>query len=100
MDAVEKAAKADAPQSQIYIQPVQQGTADAVLAAREALDAHGGDVIVLYADTPLIREQTIARLRERLNADDHDAILEWLTTGKRARDQWITQRYRKKVLPP
>lgn len=75
MDAVEKAAKADAPRSQIYIQPVQQGTADAVLAAREALDAHGGDVIVLYADTPLIREQTIARLRERLDMGAAVAVL-------------------------
>jgi len=49
------------------VQPRQQGTADAVLAAREALAgfADGTDdstVLVLYADTPLIRTETLARM--------------------------------------
>ena len=32
----------------------RKGTADAVLTAREALAQHKGDVVVLYADTPLL----------------------------------------------
>jgi bifunctional UDP-N-acetylglucosamine pyrophosphorylase / glucosamine-1-phosphate N-acetyltransferase len=62
MPAVEAEAKKLAPASRTFIQHQQQGTADAVLAAREAIKAHKGDVIVLYADTPLIRAETITRL--------------------------------------
>ncbi len=38
------------------------GTAHAVLAARAALEGFVGDMAVLYADTPLIRHDTIERL--------------------------------------
>ena len=44
-----------------------RGTADAVLAAREALAGHTGDVLVLYADTPLLPSETLARLLGRLD---------------------------------
>lgn len=40
----------------------QLGTADAVMAAREALAAQQGGVIVLYADSPLIRTETLETL--------------------------------------
>jgi prephenate dehydrogenase len=40
------------------------------------------------------------RLRERLDHDDADALRTWLAAGKQARDEWIANRYRKKVLPP
>lgn len=42
----------------------------------------------------------LTRLRERLNDDDAEALQKWLATGKQARDEWIANRYRKKVLPP
>ena len=59
----------------VYVQHQQQGTADAVLAAREAIAAHTGDVIVLYADTPLIQPATIARLRAVLDQGAGVAVL-------------------------
>ncbi len=70
-----------APQASVYIQHQQQGTADAVLAARDALAAHTGDVIVLYADTPLIQPATVARLRAALDEGAGVAVL-----GFEARD--------------
>ena len=42
----------------------------------------------------------LTRLRGRLDRDDADAILKWLTASKRSRDRWITRCYKKKVLPP
>jgi bifunctional UDP-N-acetylglucosamine pyrophosphorylase/glucosamine-1-phosphate N-acetyltransferase len=59
----------------VFIQSPQLGTAHAVLAARTALEANKGDVIVLYADTPLIETGTIARLRGLLDRGAHIGVL-------------------------
>jgi bifunctional UDP-N-acetylglucosamine pyrophosphorylase/glucosamine-1-phosphate N-acetyltransferase len=75
MDAVAAEAQRVAPSAEIFVQRAQRGTADAVLAARPALDRRNGDVIVLYADTPLIRAETIARLQEALNSGANIAVL-------------------------
>ncbi len=64
-----------APGAQVYVQDRQQGTADAVLAARAALKSHRGDVLVLYADTPLIEAATIAKLRGLLDAGAGVSVL-------------------------
>ena len=45
------------------IQHLQNGTADAVKTAREALTGFSGDVLILYGDCPLIRAGTLARMR-------------------------------------
>ncbi len=42
----------------------QRGTGHAVLAAREALRDFAGEVLVLYGDTPLLRAESLRRLRE------------------------------------
>jgi bifunctional UDP-N-acetylglucosamine pyrophosphorylase/glucosamine-1-phosphate N-acetyltransferase len=69
MDAVGAAAKAQRADAEIFIQNDQRGTADAVLAARDAIDANGaGDVLVLFCDTPLLRPETLVRLRSALDA--------------------------------
>ncbi len=47
---------------EIAVQEPQLGTAHAVLAARDALDGFVGDVVVLYADTPLITKQTLGHV--------------------------------------
>ncbi len=57
----------------VVIQERQLGTADAVMAARDVLaDAGGGSegatVLVLYADTPLIRPATLTRMLEARRA--------------------------------
>jgi bifunctional UDP-N-acetylglucosamine pyrophosphorylase / glucosamine-1-phosphate N-acetyltransferase len=75
MANVEAEAAAIFPGAKAYIQHDQKGTADAVLAARPALEAHSGDVIVLYADTPLIRAETIARIRAKLDQGANVAVL-------------------------
>jgi bifunctional UDP-N-acetylglucosamine pyrophosphorylase/glucosamine-1-phosphate N-acetyltransferase len=65
-DKVAAAATATLPAAKIFVQAERRGTAHAVLSAREALAAGADDVLVVFADTPLVRPQTLARLREPL----------------------------------
>lgn len=58
MDDVERHA---APAT-IAIQHEQNGTGHALMAAMPALAGFNGDILVLYADTPIIRIETLARL--------------------------------------
>jgi bifunctional UDP-N-acetylglucosamine pyrophosphorylase/glucosamine-1-phosphate N-acetyltransferase len=55
-----------APEAQVFVQTERQGTAHAVLAARGALEQPADDILVLFADTPLVRPETLKRLREAL----------------------------------
>ena len=75
MDNVRTEALKRAPMASVFVQNNQLGTADAVLAARDALAAHKGDVIVLYGDTPLLTPATIARLRASLDDGANVAVL-------------------------
>jgi len=75
MDAVAAEAVALRPGASVYVQENQLGTADAVLAARPALEGHRGPVVVLYADTPLIQPQTLSSLRDELAAGAQLAVL-------------------------
>jgi bifunctional UDP-N-acetylglucosamine pyrophosphorylase/glucosamine-1-phosphate N-acetyltransferase len=75
MASVEAEAQRLVPSVEVFVQPAQQGTADAVLAARAALDRQNRDVVVLYADTPLIRPETLARMQAALDAGAHIAVL-------------------------
>jgi bifunctional UDP-N-acetylglucosamine pyrophosphorylase/glucosamine-1-phosphate N-acetyltransferase len=52
-----------APHSQVFVQTERLGTAHAVLAAQEAIAAGYDDLIVLFADTPLVTGETIHALR-------------------------------------
>ena len=52
------------------------GTAHAVAQTRPVLRGFGGDVLVLYADTPLVRAETLARLVEaRREGEGVDAVV-------------------------
>lgn len=75
MDDVRDEALRHDPSSSICIQKTRNGTADAVLAARPALAAHDGDVIVLFCDTALLQGETIARLRAALDQGANIAVL-------------------------
>jgi bifunctional UDP-N-acetylglucosamine pyrophosphorylase / glucosamine-1-phosphate N-acetyltransferase len=66
---------AHAPAAAVFEQPRQAGTADAVLAAREALARHSGDVLVLFADTPLLDVATLERLIGALGQGANIAVL-------------------------
>lgn len=52
-----------------------QGTGDAVKCACSVLEGFAGNVVVLYADTPLIRPQTIERIFAALDAGAPMAVL-------------------------
>ncbi|MFG1281239.1 bifunctional UDP-N-acetylglucosamine diphosphorylase/glucosamine-1-phosphate N-acetyltransferase GlmU [Xanthobacter autotrophicus] len=56
------------PDAQVFEQTERLGTAHAVLAARSALEKGADDVLVLYADTPLVRPETLGLLRAPLAA--------------------------------
>ncbi|MBS0535360.1 MAG: bifunctional UDP-N-acetylglucosamine diphosphorylase/glucosamine-1-phosphate N-acetyltransferase GlmU [Proteobacteria bacterium] len=62
-DDVAQAARAVAPQAAVFEQRERLGTAHAVLAARQAIEAGADDILVMFADTPLVRPETLLRLR-------------------------------------
>jgi bifunctional UDP-N-acetylglucosamine pyrophosphorylase / glucosamine-1-phosphate N-acetyltransferase len=68
---VVQAVRLAAPGAEIFVQDERRGTAHAVLAARAALARGADDVLVVFADTPLITAGTLSRLREAL-ADGAD----------------------------
>src|SRR5680860_601780 len=56
------------PKAEVFVQPDQLGTADAVKAAAPAFETAKGPVIVLYGDTPLLRAETLKAVLGELNA--------------------------------
>jgi bifunctional UDP-N-acetylglucosamine pyrophosphorylase/glucosamine-1-phosphate N-acetyltransferase len=66
-DSADVAAEAEkaAPGARIFVQAERRGTAHAVLAARDAFSQDIADVLVVFADTPLVRAETFAALRQK-----------------------------------
>ena len=64
--AVRKAASASAPGAEVFVQEPRLGTGHAVLAAREAIARGFDDVLVMFADTPLIDAGALTAAREKL----------------------------------
>lgn len=58
----------------VATQTEQLGTAHAVLAARDALANFDGNLLVLYADTPLVTADTMQRLNAALIRDARCAV--------------------------
>ena len=75
MEAVRAEAAKAAPGIEVFEQATQAGTGHAVLAARPALERHKGDVIVLFADTPLVEPATLRRLIGALDGGAQIAAL-------------------------
>src|SRR5689334_23120016 len=59
---------AAATKAQTYVQAERRGTAHAVRQAEAAIAKASGNVIVLYADTPLVTSSTVSAIAERLDA--------------------------------
>jgi bifunctional UDP-N-acetylglucosamine pyrophosphorylase/glucosamine-1-phosphate N-acetyltransferase len=59
-------ARAALPSSEVFVQRERLGTAHAVLAARAALQRGFDDVVIAFADTPLITAATFGRMRDGL----------------------------------
>jgi bifunctional UDP-N-acetylglucosamine pyrophosphorylase/glucosamine-1-phosphate N-acetyltransferase len=76
-DMQDVAAEAErfAPGSKIAIQEERKGTGHAVLMAQDALAGFAGTVIVVYADVPLIRSETLLGLAVKVNKSTPMAVL-------------------------
>ena len=75
MEAVRAEVAKRSPRAHVFVQHEQKGTAHAVLAAREAVAGHRGDVLVLVADVPLLTAESSGRLRAALDAGSSVAVL-------------------------
>jgi bifunctional UDP-N-acetylglucosamine pyrophosphorylase/glucosamine-1-phosphate N-acetyltransferase len=75
MDAVAHEAQNIDPGCRTFVQHNQLGTADAALAAREAIAGHDGDVFILFADTPLLQPQTLRNVSSALAAGAQLVVL-------------------------
>ncbi len=56
-------------------QSEQRGTGHAVLQAEAELEGFGGDVLVLYGDTPLLRAETLERMAEVKGETGADLVI-------------------------
>ena len=74
-EAVADEAKRHRPDAETFVQRDRNGTAHAVLAAREALARGTDDLIIAFGDTPLISATTFARLRVALTQGAALAVL-------------------------
>jgi bifunctional UDP-N-acetylglucosamine pyrophosphorylase / glucosamine-1-phosphate N-acetyltransferase len=74
-DDVRAEAERDWPQSRVFVQEQRLGTAHAVLAARTALADGYDDLLVLFADTPLVKPATMQALRRALAEGAAVAVL-------------------------
>jgi bifunctional UDP-N-acetylglucosamine pyrophosphorylase/glucosamine-1-phosphate N-acetyltransferase len=68
MEEVAQAATSLDRKLEVFVQPGQLGTADAVKAARQALEDFKGHVLILYGDTPLLRPETLNAVSAELAA--------------------------------
>ncbi len=66
--------RAAAP-ARLAVQAEQLGTGHAVLAAKAELAGFSGDVLILYADTPLLTPQTLRRILEARDGGAAVAVL-------------------------
>jgi bifunctional UDP-N-acetylglucosamine pyrophosphorylase/glucosamine-1-phosphate N-acetyltransferase len=73
--AVAGEVRALAPKAEVFEQRERRGTAHAVLAAREALSKGADDILVIFADTPLVRAETLKALRAALGQGAGVAVL-------------------------
>ena len=57
------------------LQAEPRGTGHAVLQAQDQLTGFRGDVLLLYADVPLLRAETLVRMREHKAASGADLVM-------------------------
>src|SRR5580700_6747706 len=65
-DAVAQEARQVLPGVEVFVQAERRGTAHAALAAEAAIDRGADDVLIIFADTPLLRPDTLRPLRTAL----------------------------------
>jgi bifunctional UDP-N-acetylglucosamine pyrophosphorylase/glucosamine-1-phosphate N-acetyltransferase len=67
-DAVAAEARRVFPQAEVFVQAQRRGTAHAVVAAASAIERGADDILIIFGDTPLIRPETLSRMRQSLAA--------------------------------
>ena len=85
--AVAGEARAIVPNAQTFEQRERRGTAHAVLAARKAIMRGADDILVMFSDTPLVRAETLGKLRGALAA------------GAARRGAWLQGRRSERLRP-
>src|SRR5262245_30116627 len=65
-DTVRAEVQRIAPEAQIFQQRTRRGTAHAVLSARKAIARGADDILIIFGDTPLVRPETLKKLRGAL----------------------------------
>ena len=89
--AVAAEARAVLPQAEIFVQSERRGTAHAVLIAREAIARGASDIIVIFGDTPLVRPQTLERLRAAVAGGAAIAVLGFRPTDPTGYGRLVTK---------
>ncbi len=74
-EAVAAEARRTLPGAEIYVQRERCGTAHAVLVAKAAIARGADDIVIIFGDTPLIRAQTLRKLRGALAQGAAVAVL-------------------------
>ena len=90
-DAVADEAKKIAPTVRIFTQRDRLGTAHAVLAARPAIERGADEILVVFADTPLIRAATLTRLRAAIAQGAAVAVLGFRPANPAGYGRLLTQ---------
>jgi bifunctional UDP-N-acetylglucosamine pyrophosphorylase / glucosamine-1-phosphate N-acetyltransferase len=81
--AVAAEARKLAAKVKIFEQRERKGTAHAVLSARKAIAKGVDDILVVFADTPLIRPETLSELRRAIAGGAAVAVLGFRPTDPR-----------------
>ena len=74
-DAVAEEVQKFAPNAAIFEQRERRGTAHAVLSARKAIEQGADDILIIFADTPLVRAETLSKLRKTIGEGAAVAVL-------------------------
>jgi len=90
-DQVRSAAQAFDSEIKTATQDPPKGTGDAVRCGLTALDGLGGDAVVLYADTPFIRAETLARMARARDAGSDVVVLGFEATDPARYGRLVTQ---------
>ena len=90
-EVLTEAVKELMPGAEIAVQHERRGTAHAVLAAKDSIARGYDDVLVLFADTPLVRAETLAKLRAALADGAAVAVLGFRTANPTGYGRLITQ---------
>jgi bifunctional UDP-N-acetylglucosamine pyrophosphorylase/glucosamine-1-phosphate N-acetyltransferase len=89
--AVAAEARAHNATAEVFTQTERRGTAHAMLAGRAAIERGADDVLVIFGDTPLIRAETLAKLRAAIAAGAAVAVLGFKPADPTGYGRLVTQ---------